>query len=42
MAERVKSPEVMDITLTDPERIQAHKSGRGLLRWVPASRFSLR
>jgi len=42
MPERVKSPEVMHITLTDPERIQALKSGCGLLRWLPGFGFSLR
>jgi hypothetical protein len=38
----VKSPEVMHITLTDPERIQALKAGRGLLGWLPGFGFSLR
>ena len=39
---RVNSPRVMYITLTDPEHIQAFKSGFGLLRWHSASGFSLR
>jgi len=32
----------MYITLTDPERIQVHKSGCGLPRWLPGFGFSLR
>jgi hypothetical protein len=32
----------MDITLIDPERHQAFKSGFGLLNWHPASGFPLR
>jgi hypothetical protein len=32
----------MHITLKDPERIQAYKSGLGLPAWHPASGFSLR
>jgi hypothetical protein len=42
MAERVKSPKVMHVTLIDPERIQALKSGSSLLRWLPGLGFSLR
>jgi hypothetical protein len=39
---RVKPPKVMHITLIDPECILVFKSGLGLLKWHPASGFSLR